>query len=147
MDIGELATTAYFSKRLTSSQQRITQQTKKKPRSSASGNSLKFPYVGSQLCLCHGSRRSSLLVLSMQETSNMLTRWAITLQSYDVTVEHKPGRLNIVPDTLSYLFNFEHSRVAPCLTRICRNVPDDPALHRPPRLGSYQVNLHNLDKI
>ena len=82
----------------------------------------------------------------MQDTSNMLPRWAIALQSYDLTVEHKPGKLNIIPDTLSRRFNFEHSemRVAP----ICRNVPDNPALHAgPPRSRPYQVKSHNLDEI
>ena len=80
---------------------------------------------------------------------NMLTRWAIALQSYDFTVEHKPGNINIIPDTLPRLFNFEHSemRVAPHLAPICRNVTDSPALHGPPRLRPYQANSHNLDKI
>ena len=79
----------------------------------------------------------------------MLTRWAIALQSYDFTVEHKPGKLNIIPDILSRLFSFEHSemRVAPHLALIFRNVPDNPALHGPHRLRPYQVNSHNLDKI
>ena len=79
----------------------------------------------------------------------MLTRWAIALQSYDFTVEPKPGKFNIIPDTLSRLFNFEHSemRVASHLTPICRNVPDNPALHGPPRYRPYQVNSHSLDEI
>ena len=79
----------------------------------------------------------------------MLTRWAIALQSYDVTVEHKPGKLDIIPDTLSRLFNVEHSemRDAPHLAPICRNVPDSSALHGPQRLRPYQVNSHNLDEI
>ena len=85
----------------------------------------------------------------MPDTSNMLTRWAIALQSYDLAVENKPGKLNITADTLLRLFNFEHGemRVEPHLAPICRNVPDNPALHGPPRLRPYQVNSHNLDEI
>ena len=85
----------------------------------------------------------------MQDTFNMLTRWVIALQSYDFTVEHKPGKLNIIPDILSRLFNFEHSdiRVPPHLAPICRNVPDNPALHGPPRLRPYHVNSHTLDEV
>ena len=65
------------------------------------------------------------------------------------TVEHKPGKLNIIPDTLSCLFNFEYSemRVAPHLAPICRTLPHNPALHGPPRSRPYQVNSHNLDEI
>ena len=79
----------------------------------------------------------------------MLTRWAIALQPYNFTVGHRPGTLNITPDTLSRLINFEHSeiRVAPHLAPICRNVPDNPASHGPPRLRLHQVKSHNLDEI
>ena len=79
----------------------------------------------------------------------MLTRWAIALQSYDVTVEHKPEKLNIISDTRSRLFKVGHSemRVAPHLAPICRNVLDHPALHGPHRLRPYQVNSHNFDEI
>ena len=52
---------------------------------------------------CHAALR---YLYSMQNTSNMLTLWAIELQSYDVTVTHKPGKRH-VPGTLSRLFAFE----------------------------------------
>ena len=37
----------------------------------------------------------------MQDTSNMLTRWAAALQNFDFTVKHVTGKLNEVPDALS----------------------------------------------
>ena len=81
--------------------------------------------------------------------SNMLTRRAIALQSYDFTIENKPGRLNIIPDTLSRLFNFEHSkmRAATHLAYICRNLPDNTAVHGPLRSRRYQANSYHFDKI
>ena len=71
------------------------------------------------------------------------------LQSYDFTVEHKTGRLKIIPDTLLRLFQFEYSeiRVVPHLAPIYRNVSDNPALYRPPILKPYQVNSQILDEI
>ena len=107
------------------------------------------PYIWGRHFVCVTDHSALRYLYSMQDTSNMLTRWAIALQSYDFTVEHKPGKLNIIPDTLSRLFSFEHSemRVAPHLAPICRNVPDNPALHGPHRFRPYQVNSHNLDEI
>ena len=101
--------------------------------------------------VCVTNHSALRYLYSMQYTSNTLTRWAIALlQSHDFTVEHKPGKLNIIPDTLSRLFNFKYSemRVAPHLAPICRNAPpDNPALHGPPRLRPYQMNSRNLDDI
>ena len=89
-----------------------------------------------------------LYMYAMQNTSNMLTLWAIAPQSYDFTAKHKPGKFNIIRDTLSRLFNFEHieTRVTPHLAPIFRNVSTNPALHEPLRLKPCQVNSHiNLD--
>ena len=107
------------------------------------------PYIWGRHFVCVTGHSALRYLYSTQDTSNMPSRWAIALQSYDFTVEHKPGKLNIIPDTLSCLFNFGHSemRVAPHLAPICRNVPDKPSLHGPPRLRPYQVNSHNLDEI
>ena len=79
----------------------------------------------------------------------MLTRWAIALQSFDFTVRHKPGRLHVVPDTLSRLFAFDHQQQldAPQLTPICRNVPEDPAMHSNVPRRPYQVSADRLDNL
>ena len=86
---------------------------------------------------------------TMQDTSNMLTRWAIALQSFDFTVRHKPGRLHVVPDTLSRLFAFDHQQQldAPQLAPICRNVPEDPAMHSNVPRRPYQVSADRLDNL
>ena len=140
----ELAIIAYFSKRLTSSQQHYS-ATPKECLAVVLAVTHWRPYIWGHHFVCVADHSALRYLYSMQDTSNMLTRWAIALQSDDFTVEHKPGKLNIIPNTLSRLFNFEHSemRVAP----ICRNVPDNPALHGPPRSRPYQVNSHNLDEI
>ena len=52
----------------------------------------------------HAARR---YLYTMQDTSNMLTRWAIALKSYDFAVELKPGKYTVIPDALSRLFYFE----------------------------------------
>ena len=144
----ELAIIAYLSKRFTSSHQQYS-ATQKECLAVMLAVTHWRPCIWGRHFVCVTDHRALRYLYSMQATFNMLTRWAIALQSYDFTVEHKPGKLNIIPDTLPRLFNFEHSkmRVAPHLAPICRNVPDNPALHGPPRLRPYRVNLHNLDEI
>ena len=87
----------------------------------------------------------------MQDTSNMLTRWAIALQSFDFTVEHKPGKLHVVPDTLSRLFgeipeDTTQGKTSlpdvlppkPRLASICRDVPQDGLPYCPPTPRAYE---------
>lgn len=47
----------------------------------------------------------------MQNTSNMLTGWTIALQKFDFTLKHVPGKLSVVPDTLSCQFGVTDSEL------------------------------------
>lgn len=63
----------------------------------------------------------------MQDMSNMITRWAISLHCLDFTVHNKPGAFNVSPNFFSRLFKLdsvENSR-APALEPIpiSYNVP------------------------
>ena len=86
----------------------------------------------------------------MQDTLNMLTRWAIASQSYDFTVRHKPGTPHVVPDTLSRMFAFEYllREIGELsLAPICRNVPDDPKIQTARSPHPYQVSADKLAKL
>ena len=52
------------------------------------------PYLWGRHFVCVTDHAALRYLYSMQDTSNMLTRWAIALQSYDFTVKHKPGKLH-----------------------------------------------------
>lgn len=107
------------------------------------------PYLWGRHFVCVTDHAALRYLYSMQDTSNMLTRWAIALQSFDFTVQHKPGKLHVVPDTLSRMFAFEHQQeiAEPTLAPICRNVPDNPRLHTalPPR--PYQISADKLNDL
>ena len=69
-----------------------------------------------------------------------------TIQSYDFRVKHEPGKLHVVPDTLSRLFAFErhHEMAKFKLAPICINVPDDPALQTAVLPGHIKYPQKNL---
>ena len=80
----------------------------------------------------------------MQDTSNMLTQWAIALQNNDFTVKHVPGKLN-VPDMLSRAFSEVNGEPIPCeprLATICRNVPIDGPYH-PPGPREHELSAYS----
>ena len=107
------------------------------------------PYLWGRHFVCVTDHAALRYLYSMQDTSNMLTRWAIALQSYDFTVQHKPGKLHVVPDTLSRMFAFEHQQeiAEPSLAPICRNVPDNPRLHTALPQRPYQIAANQLDNL
>jgi hypothetical protein len=50
----------------------------------------------------------SLIWLSnLKDPTGRLSRWALQLQHHDYTIEHRPGKLMVVPDALSRAFATE----------------------------------------
>ena len=109
-DNGKIATTAYLSKRFISSQQQYT-ATQNKCLAVVLAVTHMIFYIWGRNFVCVTDHSAPRYLYSMQDTSNMLTQWAIALQSCDFSVEHKPGKLNVIPDTLSRLFNLEYSEM------------------------------------
>ena len=101
-DKNDLNIIAYYSKRFTKGQSHYSATMKE-----CCGVVLTLhhwrPYFWGRHFTCVTDHSALTYLFHMQDTSNMLTRWAIALQGYDFTVEHKPGKLHVIPDTLSKL--------------------------------------------
>ena len=118
------------------------------------------PYLWGKHFKCVTDHAALTHLCCMQDTSNMSTRWTIALQTFDFTVEHKPGKLRVVPDTLSRLFCdipedttlgkmslFDVLPSQPRLASICRNAPQDGQPYRPPTPRAYEVHSNNLNEL
>lgn len=139
---------AYFSQRFNKSQQHYS-ATMKECYAVVLAIQHWRPYLWGKHFTCVTDHAALRYLYTMQDTSNMLTRWSIGLQSFDFTVKHKPGKLHVVPDTLSRLFVFENEqdRLTHSLAPICRNVPDDPTLHTSAPNRPFQVSPNKLDSV
>lgn len=137
---------AYFSQRFNKSQQHYS-ATMKECYAVVLAIQHWRPYLWGRHFTCVTDHAALRYLYTMQDTANMLTRWAIALQSFDFSVQHKPGKLHVVPDTLSRLFVFENEqdRLMSTLTPICRNVPDDPKLQTAIPTRPYQVAADKLN--
>ena len=158
-DKPDLEIIAYFSKRFTKGRKHYSATIK-----DCCGVVLALqhwrPYLWGKHFRCVTDHAALTHLYYMQDTSNMLTRWAIALQSFDFTVEHKPGKLHVVPDTLSRLFGDipedttqEKTSLSdvlpsqPRLASICRNAPQDGLPCRPPNPRAYELRSNNLNEL
>lgn len=92
---------------------------------------------------------ASVYLYKLQDTSNMLTRWAISLQNFDFTVEYVADKLDVVSGSLSRLFGerpVNEVTHEPVLAAICRNVADVPNFH-PAGPRAFEVSAQMLQDI
>ena len=80
------------------------------------------PYLWGRHFTCCTDHQALTYLYKMQDTSNMLTRWAIALQNYDFTVKHVPSKLNVVPDMLSRAFSEVNMGTHPMRAQIGRDL-------------------------
>lgn len=83
----------------------------------------------------------------MQDTFNMLTRWAVGLQAYEFSVKHRPGKPNVIPDILSPSLEYEQSERVynpTMFVPICRNTPDTPSLRTRAPQNPCQLEMDNM---
>ena len=147
-DDKEVDIVAYYSKRFTKGQRHCS-PTMKECTAVVWALTHWRPYLWGRHFTCHTDHQALTYLYHMQDTSNMLTRWAICLENFDFTVKHVPGKLNVVPDTLSRIFSEIDGKPIPSepqLAAICRNVPDDQPF-RPPAPREYELSASNLDDI
>ena len=84
---GDIAIVAYFSKRFSASQRHYS-ATLKECYAVVLAITHWRPYLWGRHFTCVSDHATLRYLYTMQDASNMLTRWAIAIQSFDFTVEH-----------------------------------------------------------
>lgn len=60
------------------------------------------PYVeGTHFTVITDASALTHIMKGKWRTSSRLSRWSLSLQSYDLEIKHRRGKYNIVPDALS----------------------------------------------
>lgn len=107
------------------------------------------PYLWGRHFVCVTGHAALHYLFQMQNSSNMLARWAIALQSFDFTLQHKPGRLHVIPDTLSGLFMFEKKEnvLALTLAPVCRKIAAYAGIHTPIMRRPFELSSSNIGNL
>lgn len=92
---------AYFSRKLTTPQ-RSWKAAEKEGLAALEAIEKFRPYIeGTQFTLITDSSALSFIMNTKWKSSSKLSRWSMLLQQYSMTVRHRKGSENIVPDALS----------------------------------------------
>lgn len=91
----------YFSQKLTASQQRYHATEKEALAAILSIDHFRGYLEGSHFKLITDSSALTYIMTTKWKTSSRLSRWSLALQQHDITIIHRKGKDNIVPDALS----------------------------------------------
>ncbi|XP_055589797.1 uncharacterized protein LOC129741979 [Uranotaenia lowii] len=91
----------YFSKKLTTPERSYHATEKEGLAALLSIEHFRGYIEGSHFTLVTDSSALTFIMRSKWKTSSRLSRWSLSLQQYDMTIVHRRGRDNVVPDALS----------------------------------------------
>lgn len=101
MQKGSEKVIAYFSQKLTATQQRYHASEKEALAAILAIDHFRGYIEGSHFTLITDSSALTYIMTTRWKTSSRLSRWSLILQQYDVSILHRKGKENIVPDALS----------------------------------------------
>lgn len=84
---------------------------------------------------------------SMQGTSTMLKRWAVSLQAHDFSVKHRPRKPNVIPGMLPRVLEFEQSErvyTPTTLSLMSRKILGNPSLLTRAPQNTHQLEMDNM---
>lgn len=99
-DNGEEHPIAYFSHKMTSAQRNYTVNERECLAVVLAIKKFR-PFVELVAFTVITDHSSLKWLMSHRDLSGRLSRWSLHLQSFDFVIEHRKGKLNVVPDTLS----------------------------------------------
>ena len=84
---------------------------------------------------------SLLWLLNLKDPSGRLSRWALKLQQYSFNIEHRKGKLMVVPDALSRAFSAESEvdEIASISTLSWYNELKAKVIENPDKYGNFRI--------
>lgn len=103
-DAGQDHVICYFSKKLTKAERKFT-VTERECLAVLRSIQQFRPYLEMRHFDVITDHHSLVWLKNVKDPNGRLSRWALQLQQYDFTIQHRPGKLLVVPDALSRSFD------------------------------------------